>query len=427
MLHKIIGKYREKPFFKDSFWAVFGNGTGNFLLLMAGIAIARLLGKDIYGEYGMVKTTMFHIAAFSSFGLSYTSTKFIAEYINKDSSCLKAIVSASINIALVSSLLLSLLMFYYADLLADFIYAPQLMMAFRYLSVITVLRALSTVGGGVLAGFKNFKSLGVNNILSGLIMLFLAIPATYFCGLQGSLFSLCVSQFILAFLNVFKVYHIVVSLKNQSKQRFYRRLFTFSIPVELQELSYTICNWGASLLITRYASLGELGIYTACSQWFAIVLFLPSLLQNVVLSYLSGAVGDKIANMNMFRRMLQVNFVCAIIPFSVVTLASSLITTFYGETFVDMQSALVILIFATIPATLSNVYVANLLANSKNWTLFALRVSRDAITIVSLYFILLDSKGENAAYSYALLNVIVSILFLGGLFIISKYKHRIAS
>ena len=154
---------------------------------------------------------------------------------------------------------------------------------------------------------------------------------------------------------------------------------------------------------------------------------MPSLLQNVVLSYLSGAVGDKIANMNMFRRMLQVNFVCAIIPFSVVTLASSLITTFYGETFVDMQSALVILIFATIPATLSNVYVANLLANSKNWTLFALRVSRDAITIVSLYFILLDSKGENAAYSYALLNVIVSILFLGGLFIISKYKHRIAS
>ena len=67
------------------------------------------------------------------------------------------------------------------------------------------------------------------------------------------------------------------------------------------------------------------------------------------------------------------------------------------------------------------------MANSKNWTLFALRVSRDAITIVSLYFILLDSKGENAAYSYALLNVIVSILFLGGLFIISKYKHRIAS
>ena len=48
--------------FKDSFWAVFGNGLGYFLLLVAGIVIARFLGKDIYGEYGVVKTTMFHIA-----------------------------------------------------------------------------------------------------------------------------------------------------------------------------------------------------------------------------------------------------------------------------------------------------------------------------------------------------------------------------
>lgn len=422
MLHKAIRKYKEKPFFKDSFWAVFGNGTGNFLLLMAGIAIARLLGKDIYGEYGMVKTTMFHIAAFSSFGLSYTSTKFIAEYKTRDNSCLKSIASASINITLIASLTLSMLMFCYADLLASFIHAPQLMMAFRYLSVITILRALSTVGSGLLAGFKSFKSLGINNIISGMTMLFLAIPATYFYGLQGSLLSLCLSQFVLAFLNISKVYHIVVALENQTKERFYKRLFTFSIPVELQELSYTICNLGASLLITRYASLGELGVYTACSQWYAIVLFLPSLLQNVVLSYLSGAVGDK--NTSMLKRMLKINLICAVIPFAGVTFFSSLIVSFYGETFNGMRSTLIILILATIPATLSNVYVANLLANSRNWTLSILRVSRDVLSIITLYLILILTNGENAASNYAMLNVIVGVLFLGGMFIVSQVKYK---
>lgn len=412
MLHKVIDKYKGKPFLKDSFWAVLGNGTGNFLLLMAGIVIARLLGKDIYGEYGMVKTTMFHIAAFSTFGLSYTSTKFISEYTTRDNSYLKSITSASISITLIASFTLSVLMFCYADLLASFIHAPQLKMAFRYLSVITILRALSTVGSGLLAGFKSFKSLGVNNIISGLTMLLMAIPATYFYGLQGSLLSLCLSQFILAFLNISKVYHIVEALENQTKDSFYRRLFTFSIPVELQELSYAICNWGASLLITRYASLGELGVYTACSQWYAIVLFLPSLLQNVVLSYLSGAVGDKKTNNDMFKNMLKINFICAVIPFVVVTSLSSLITSFYGDTFNGMRSTLIILILATIPATLSNVYVANLLANSRNWILSILRVSRDILSIVSLYFILILTNGEDAASNYAVLNVVVAVLFL---------------
>ena len=39
--------------FRDSFWAVFGNGIGNALMLLSGIIIARLLGKDLYGEYGI--------------------------------------------------------------------------------------------------------------------------------------------------------------------------------------------------------------------------------------------------------------------------------------------------------------------------------------------------------------------------------------
>lgn len=69
--------------FKDSFWAVFGNGIGNALLLLSGILIARFLGKDLYGEYGVVKTTMFYVASFATFGLGFTSTKYIAQYVNE--------------------------------------------------------------------------------------------------------------------------------------------------------------------------------------------------------------------------------------------------------------------------------------------------------------------------------------------------------
>lgn len=45
--------------------------------------IARFLGKELYGEYGTIKTTLTYIAIVSTFGFGYTATKYIAEYIQE--------------------------------------------------------------------------------------------------------------------------------------------------------------------------------------------------------------------------------------------------------------------------------------------------------------------------------------------------------
>lgn len=424
MIQRIVFRLRNSQLFKDSFWAVFGNGLGNVLLLVAGIFIARFLGKDIYGEYGMVKTTMFHMAYFSTFGLSYTTTKFIAEYKSKDETRLRSITESSIMLTFLCAIVISILLFCFSKQLAYFINAPQLKTAFRFLSVIIVFRAINTTGAGLLAGYKRFKELGINNIIAGLVMLFLSIPLTYFYGLFGSLSALAFSQFVLAILNLYVVRQLIRNLLNQGNESFYKRLLSFSVPVAIQEFSYTICNWGGNLLITKYASLGALGIFSASSQWFAIVLFLPSLLQNVILSYLSGFVGKEQSTNTIFKKMILINFICALIPFLVVLLLSSYIVSFYGPTFVEMKPVLCLLVFATIPKTLSNVYVANLLANNRNWLLSCLRVSRDVIQIIVLYSILNFLIGYNSPIYYSLNQVFVEFLFLVSLLLLNKKRNE---
>ena len=47
-LELMIKRFKLNKFAKDSFWSVFGNGLGNALMLLAGIIIARMLGKDLY-------------------------------------------------------------------------------------------------------------------------------------------------------------------------------------------------------------------------------------------------------------------------------------------------------------------------------------------------------------------------------------------
>ena len=113
-ISKLKQKVIHSKFIQDSSWAIFGNGFGYALLLLAGIIIARLLGKDLYGEYGFIKTTMFQFAAFSTLGLGYTSTKFVAEYRAKDPTKIRGIIASSINITIIVSCIIALALFIFA-------------------------------------------------------------------------------------------------------------------------------------------------------------------------------------------------------------------------------------------------------------------------------------------------------------------------
>lgn len=407
----------KSSFFRDSFWAVSGNGIGYFLLLLAGIIIARLLGKDIYGEYGLVKTTMFQLAAFSTFGLGYTSTKYISEYISKETAHLRSIAKAALNITTGFSLLMAILLFLFAESLANFMKEPQLAAPFRLLGIILVCRAVGMTTSGLLAGFKAFKKLGINNVVAGASLLLLATPLTYYWGVQGSLFALLISQLFLVVLNLLVV-HQELKKYPSSTEKFERTLLSFSFPVAMQEFSYTISHWGVMLLLAKWASLGQIGIYSAAGQWNIIILFIPNLLGNVILSYLSGMNTKMEHQQQMVQRMLLINFLCTLIPFIVIYSFSGLISSFYGGTFHGLQAVLNVLCFAAIATCMSNVLNSYLIANGRNWLLFGLRTTRDTATVLGVLWVLRAFSPAKAALNISLVNVVIGFSYLLVLYII---------
>ena len=145
-------KFRQNRLIKDSFWSVFGNGLGSGLLLIAGILIARFLGSDLYGEYGMVKSTMFYIASFSTFGLGITSTKYVAQYSKENGQYVKRIISDSLKITFWASFLLSFLLIIFASPLAIWLDSPALVTPFRYLGLIIICRSINMTQVGILKG-----------------------------------------------------------------------------------------------------------------------------------------------------------------------------------------------------------------------------------------------------------------------------------
>lgn len=418
----IIRRKYDSKLFRDSFWAVFGNGIGNALMLFSGIIIARLLGKDLYGEYGIVKTTMFYIASFATLGLGVTSTKYISSLVSDNSEYLGNVIRDSMSITLLFSSFIAFALFISAPYLADFLNEASLVIALKTLAVVIVFKAITTTQIGILAGFKDFKAIALNSVLSGFVMLILCIPLTYEFGLKGSLITLLLSQMFNSCINYFSVRKRgknIPAIKNVSYKK---ELIFFSFPVALQESSFTICNWAAIMLLTKFSSMGEVGLYTASAQWNSIITMIPGLLINVVLSYLSGSVNEKRQHESTLKLMLGVNFVTTIIPFIIVYCFASYISSFYGDSFSGMSSVLRVLTFSTILEACASVYKSELLALGKTWLLFSIRLVRDIILVVSVFVLLKCADGNNGAIMYSWAVVLVSICYLLSLFVIYKME-----
>ncbi len=415
-------KIKESKVAQDSFWAVFGNGLGMALLLLAGIIIARFLGKDVYGEYGVVKTNMFYLAGFSTFGLGLTSTRFIARYLKVDKTQIIGIINTSTKITFVFSSFVAVALVIFSNRLALYLGEPNMATPFRVLSIIIVIKALCTTSNGILGGLGEYKSIARSAIISGATMLLLSVPLTYYYGLCGSLLSLTVSQLVNTGINYIIIQHKKKVFPLYHKAFSSRELISFSFPIAMQEISYAICNWIGILALTKYSTLGEVGIYSATAQWNAIIMFLPSLLSNVVLSHLSGTI-EKSSHASKIRRLLTVYLICTLIPFIIVYCLSPIISSFYGSQFIGMNDVLRMLTFVAIPLCCSDVFKSELLASGHPWLLFSIRFCKDILFMSMVVFSLRTFTSCGGALLYAINSLIISFLFLLSLFI----SYRIVS
>lgn len=412
---------------QDSLWAVCGNGLGYGLLLLAGIVIARYLGKDIYGEYGLVKTTMIYIAGFATLGLGISSTKYIADALQTDRTHVRALARDALTLSFWFSLTLALAVAAAATPLARFLKEPGLTMAFRVLAVIIIFKALNTTQNGILAGFGAFKSIARNNVASGAVMLTCCWPLTWWLGLDGAFISLAASQGLNALLNYFSLRRRTAALTGQEDVSRRRELFLFSFPIALQELNYTVCNWGGIALLTKLSSVGQVGIYTATMQWNGIITFIPGLLSNVILSHLSGTTGNARAHRHTLRTMLGVNFITTLIPFVVIYILAGWIAGFYGPTFTEMKGVMRVLMLATIFSACATVLYHELLSRGHNWLLLGYRIFQDAVILGLTWVLLLQRPafpGSDGAMYYAIGYVSGALIYFSILLITVKAVNR---
>ena len=410
---------RRSPLFKDSFWALFGNAVGKGLSLLVGIIVANILGSTDYGQYGMIKSTLIYMAIFSTFGLGVTGTKYVAQYINERSDKVRFICNNILKITLATGLIMAFVLVAFAEVIANFMEVSELSSLLRLSALAVIFNAINSAQVGILAGFKAFKQISNNNIIAGVFNCITGIVLTYFYHLEGAIISLTISYVFNCFINWLSLNKILKDFPGDAKGNstpIVKEMVSFSFPIALQEGLQSISQWATIAVLVKLSSYAELGIYSATGQWTAIVSFIPSVLKNVTLSYLSGSQDYHNRTVNI---MLLVNGVTSFAIFLVILLLSGVISGWYGESFEGLAPVLNLMILSCLFGSMGSVYIQELISRAKNWTAFLVTFIKSCLIIVFGY-LLITMVNSTGAYAFAMSSVLANVLYLTSLFFIYR-------
>ena len=417
-------KLKESRLFTDSLWALFGSAVGKGLSLLAGIVVARLLGSEAYGEYGTIRNTLLMIAIFSTMGLGYTATKFIAE--NKQKEDNKRIIDIhriAITTTYIMSGFIALLIFASAKQVGIWIEAPHLYSTLRLSAIAIIFNAINTTQTGELAGFGAYKELAKNNTIAGIATFILSIILTYLYTLDGAIIALIASLLFNAFLNRLSIsrYLSIRSSNSKIESGYIKEIIKFSIPIALQESLYSITNWLGIFILIKLAGYTELGLYSAATQWMSVILFIPGALRNVALSHFAAANNNGEQTHSILKKLMFVNFISTFIPFIIVSILSGWIESLYGESFDGLRPILIVALLTAIISSLTNVITQEFVSQGRNWFLFWSRLTRDCGTLIIAYITINNiSHGALAlTLSLCILQTIYLVILLR-----TYYKHQ---
>ncbi len=355
------------------FWSLAGAISSKLVILLTSIIVAHILGKIQYGEYSIIRTTIFMFIAFASLGVGAASTKYIAQYRNFD-------LQKAYNTYLVTSvfstvfgIITAIVVFFTAEGIAtEQLNEPNISIAIQCGAVLLMFCTVNGSQSGALAGFEDFKHIALNNFISSILELICVfIGAIYFC-VEGAILGSGIGYVLLTILN-----HLSIS-KHFKKYELcgwrrlklgdFRIIWEFGLPAALCNLLVIFALWYSRTYLVKLGGFGEIAIYNVADQIKALILFIPGALSQMILPMLTNIrANGQIGTYNkIFSYNVIINVVISTVLSIVIGLLAPFILGLWGESFVE-PLPLILLAASTIFSSFATVVGQAIASQGKMW------------------------------------------------------------
>lgn len=277
-------------------WSLAGKIVQYISSFLIGIVLARLLTPPEYGLLGMAGVFVYVTYVFvdSGFGTALIQRQ----------NCTSADYSTIFYLNLSVSLFFFLIIFFSAGAIADFYKEPQLKAIIKVFAFLIILFAMSIVQKSILTKQLNFKLLNLitisSQIVSGIIGIVMAYKGY---GVWSLVWKVLLNQvFVNIHLWVFNRWQPTLEFSRQSL----KEMFSFSSKLLISGIINRIYEQLYSLIIGKFFSARELGLYTRANQFAS----LPSeSFSGAIMSYsfpvFSQIQHDKIRMKHVVRKVIK--------------------------------------------------------------------------------------------------------------------------
>lgn len=397
--------------------------------LIVNIIVARILMKQIFGEYAMVQSTLLTVSTLSQLAIGYTASKYIAEYRSSDPERAGRIMGLCAITSVVMAGVGTFLLIAAAPWLAGAVLkAPHLASALMIGSGFLFFSAINGYQTGALSGLEAYGGLAKAGVASGIVAVAAISLGAWWGGLNGTIIGLSTSAFVRCtihnrWLRLENRVHGIAPRYHGSLSQEKVIIFKFALPAAIAQCYSPPLIWIAnSFLVRQPGGYGEMALYSAAFSLRTLVMFLPSVMHSVGFSVLNNekGKGDVAHYQRIFRFNVLYIFFISLAGVLFVGVLGRPILQLFGRDFGAGNFILWLLLASSLFEALTIALYQYILTSEKIWSQFlGIVVPREMFLVVAAYF-LVRSYGSVglalAVLSAALLGLIAHYILVAVLY-----------
>lgn len=343
-----------KKFVSSTAWSFISAVATKVSVVITGILVARVLGAQSFGEYGLIQSVIVMLANVAAQATTTATAKHIGQFKETCPEKTGRGIALTLLFSVVfSGMIIGTALFFphfFSSVIlgADSLSAASLIV----LSTITLI-ILSGWTQGCLTGWGQYRTIATINGIIAIV----AIPATYFLTLQlrlnGALLGLAGSQLLIVFFSALacwktlKARNTTLSFKGAMTEK--HAVLSVGLPVLLTGLMVAPMNWFANKLLAETTNgLAALGMYAAAMQWNAIFSHVSVVLGSVLVPMLAAALGGKSRKLDVLNFLS--GWLVVLVIIQPVIMFPELLAKLYGSSFLgrDFEVTLVLVILGSL-------------------------------------------------------------------------------
>lgn len=382
-------------------------------------ALARLLGKAVFGEWGMIQNTVISVAGIAQLSMAVTATRFIAEYRTTNPRKVEAILALCSWISWGMGLLATLLLFASAGWIAtSSLHAPHLEMPLRISAIYLLFLTVNGYQIGALIGFELFKPLTLIGAYYGTINAGVTLVLAWKYGLLGAMWGMSLASLLswLAHHRVLSHYYRAHQLQpayghlgSEAKV-----LFAFALPATLSGIAGSLGLWLSNLFLVRSSGgYPQMAAFAAASSFKSLILFVPGIIARVSTPLLVNLKGG--ADFARFENAFSKNFwftsAAAAGVASVLALFAPTIMLLFGKSFQGDHSVLAILAVATVFEASGAALYQRIFTAGWMWRGLSIVIARSLILILGSYYLAPQQGAAGVAWANLMAHAFAALAY----------------